>query len=201
MASSIASPVASPVAAYVAAAGITSLSFGIFSLTLLQELGWTTAPAWLPILLAFLVLPITMYLAGRTIRTLGHALLIMEGLTMAAILVVSAITLARLLTSGGPQGQTVDWSAFRLGGVTGGALALALTFALLSSAGFEGSATAGEETRDPRRNIPRALIWTTVLTSAFFIFVTTVSVWAFGVDTSEMTAYIASAAGSPAASR
>lgn len=180
------------VGAYVAGAAITSLSFGIFTSTLLQELGWSSPPQWLPIPLAFMILPITAFLAGRTMRTLGHLLLILEGVTMAAILIVSVITLVTLVTSGGPQGQTVEWSAFRFDGISSGALGLALVFALLSSAGFEGSASAGEETRSPLTDIPRALVWTTVLTSAFFIFVTMVAVWAYGPTASGMQAFVAS---------
>lgn len=180
------------VSAYVAGAALTSLSFGIFMTTLVQELGWSSAPDWLAIILAFVILPITTYLAGKSLRTLGRALLILEGLTMSAILIVSVITLYELLNGGGPQGQTVEWSDFRLEGVSTGALALALTFALLSSAGFEGAATAGEETRNPRTEIPRALILTTILTSAFFIFVTAVAVWGFGTSPKELQAFQAS---------
>lgn len=180
------------VAAYTAFAAITAFSFGIFTTTLVQSMGWASAPEWLPVLLAFAVLPVTAYLAGRTMRTLGNLLLILEGLTMAAILVVAVLTLVTLVTKGGPEGQTVDWSAFRLEGVTAGALALALTFALLSSAGFEGAATMGEETSDPRRVIPRALLWTVVITSVFFIFVSTVAVWAFGVGSTAMGRFEAS---------
>ena len=180
------------VAAYIAGVAVTALSFGIFSATLLSGLGWVSSPQWLPILLALIVLPITTYLAGRTMRALGHALLILEGLTMTTILVVAVITLVRLITTGGPQGQYVEWSAFRLDGVTAGALALALTFALLSSAGFEGAAAVGEETLNPRKAIPLALIWTIVLTSAFFIFVTTIAVWAFGTAPNQMQKFVAS---------
>jgi len=180
------------VAAYTAFTAITALSFGIFTTTLLQSLGWTSAPQWLPILLGLAILPLTAYLAGRTMRTLGNLLLILEGLTMAAILVVTVLTLITLLTKGGPQGQTVDWSAFGLEGVSAGALALALTFALLSSAGFEGAATMGEETANPQRVIPRALLWTVVITSIFFIFVSTVAVWAFGVGPTAMGQFEAS---------
>ena len=180
------------IGSYIAFAAITALSFGIFTSTLLQSFGWTSPPQWLPILLALVILPVTTYLAGRTMRALGHALLLLEGLTMATILVVSVMALFRLVTSGGPQGQTVDWSAFRLEGVSAGTIALALTFALLSSAGFEGAAALGEETREPRKTIPRALIWTIVLTSAFFIFVTTVAVWAFGAGPTAMEQFSAS---------
>ena len=75
--------------------------------------------------------------AGEAIASAGGAV------------IVSFMALIRLLTSGGPQDQTVDWSAFRLEGVSAGAVAL------------------GEETREPRKTIPRALSWTIVLTSAF----------------------------------
>jgi len=180
------------IGAYVSGAAITALSFGIFTSTLLQEFGWRATPQWLPIVLALIILPVTTYLAGRTTRALGHALLILEGLTMTAILFVSVVALIRLMTTGGPQGQTVDWSAFRLEGVSAGAMALALTFALLSSAGFEGAAALGEETRDPRKSIPRALIWTIVLTSSFYVFFTVVAVWAFGSGPSGMEAFAAS---------
>jgi len=180
------------VAAYTAFTAITALSFGIFTTSLLQSLGLASVPQWLPILLAFAVLPITAYLAGRTMRTLGNLLLILEGLTMVAILVVTVLTVTTLVTKGGPQGQTVDWSAFRLDGVSAGAVALALTFALLSSAGFEGAATLGEEAANPKRVIPRALISTVVITSAFYVFVTTVAVWAFGVGPSAMGQFEAS---------
>lgn len=179
------------VGCYVAAAAITALSFGIFTTTLVQELGVSATPAILPIVLAIAVIPVTTLLAGRTMRTLGHILLALEGLTMVAIVVVMGLTFVRLVTVGGPQGQTVDWAVFRFEGVSAGAIALALTFALLSSSGFEGAAAAGEETDDPRRTIPRALVWTTVVTSVFFVLVSMVAVWAFGVEGNELEQFTA----------
>ena len=180
------------VAAYTAFTAITALSFGIFTTTLLQSTSWPSAPQWLPILLAFAVLPITAYVASRPMRTLGNLLLVLEGITMAAILVVSVLTLFTLVTKGGPEEQSVDWSVFRIEGASAGAIALALTFALLSSAGFDGAATLGDETANPRRTIPRALLWTVVMTSSFYIFVTTVAVWAFGLGSTAMAQFEAS---------
>lgn len=179
-------------ACYIVGSAITALTFGIFTTTLIQELGVNSSLDLLAILLALLVLPLTTYLAGRSMRTLGRLLLFLEGFTMLAIVFVMGLTFYRLVTVGGPQGQTVDWGVFRFEGVTAGAIALALTFALLSSAGFEGAASAGEETEDPRRTIPRALVWTTIVTSMFFIGVTTVAVWAFGVKPNELEKFTAS---------
>ena len=177
---------------YVCASAITALSFGIFMTTFLQEVGWSTSAALVPVALALLILPVTTFLAGRTMRTLGHVLLVLEGLTMVAILVVVGITWFELANGGGPQGQAVDMSDFTLEGVSAGAVALALTFALLSSAGFEGSAAAGEETDQPRRTIPVALVITTTVTSVFFIVVTMVAVWAFGTTPTELDAFTSS---------
>lgn len=179
-------------ACYVSASAITALSFGIFMTTFLQEMGWSATAALVPVVLALLILPVTTFLAGRTMRTLGHVLLVLEGLTMAAILVVVAMTWFELANGGGPQGQTVDFGDFTLQGVSAGSVALALTFALLSSAGFEGSAAAGEETDQPRRTIPMALIITTTVTSVFFIVVTMVAVWAFGTTPNELEQFTAS---------
>lgn len=178
-------------ACYVAAAAITALSFGIFATTLIQEFGVSASLDPLAILIALLVLPVTTFLAGRTMRTLGRVLLALEGFTMVAIVFVMGLTLYKLTTVGGPQGQSVDWGVFRFDGVTAGAVALALTFALLSSSGFEGAASVGEETKDPRRTIPRALVWTTIVTSLFYIGVTTIAVWAFGVSSNELEKFTA----------
>ncbi len=42
-------------------------------------------------------------------------------------------------------------------------------FAILLYVGFETSASLGEETRDPRRSIPRAVIWTVIMTGVFYL--------------------------------
>ncbi len=45
-----------------------------------------------------------------------------------------------------------------------------MIFALLAFIGFEAAAPLGEETREPRRTIPRAVIWSTIGVGAFYIF-------------------------------
>jgi amino acid transporter len=58
----------------------------------------------------------------------------------------------------------------------------AVVAAFLSWAGFEGCAALGEETDNPRRNIPRALLWSIVLTGVLFVFVMFVQTVGFGTD-------------------
>ena len=77
----------------------------------------------------------------------------------------------------------MDFSEFSLSGVSTGALWLALTFAILSTAGFEGAAEAGEETRNPTRNVP------------WVILATAMGVWSCGTTTSELQAFVSTALG------
>lgn len=52
--------------------------------------------------------------------------------------------------------------------------------ALLGFSGFEAAAPLAEETKDPRRNIPRAVMLSTVLIGALYIFTTYAATVAFG---------------------
>lgn len=45
-----------------------------------------------------------------------------------------------------------------------------MIFCLLAFIGFEAAAPLGEETREPRRTIPRAVIWSTIAVGAFYVF-------------------------------
>ena len=45
-----------------------------------------------------------------------------------------------------------------------------MIFCLLAFIGFEAAAPLGEETREPRRTIPRAVIWSAVLIGLFYVF-------------------------------
>jgi amino acid transporter len=55
-----------------------------------------------------------------------------------------------------------------------------MVFSILSFAGFEGAATLGEETINPRRNIPIALFGTVLCSGVFFVFVAFCEVAGFG---------------------
>ena len=65
-------------------------------------------------------------------------------------------------------------------------------FGFLSFAGFEAAATLGEETRDPRRSIPRAILGTAIFGGIYFVFVTAVEMMGFGTDATGVAAFGAS---------
>ena len=83
-----------------------------------------------------------------------------------------------------PGDAHVDFSVFTVpAGTDASTLFLGIIFGLLSFAGFEAAATLGEEARDPRRDIPRAILGTAIFGGVYFTVVTAVEMMAFGRTT------------------
>ncbi|HEX6967644.1 MAG TPA: APC family permease [Micromonosporaceae bacterium] len=110
-------------------------------------------PWWTWVLIAWaLVLGLSLIRVDSGAKLLG-VLLILE------LLSLTAVAVAVLLRGGGPGGLDLGASfapgAIFAGGFAGSA-GIALAFAFASYIGFEATAIYGEETRDPKRNVPRA---------------------------------------------
>jgi amino acid transporter len=122
-------------------------------------------------------------LAFGDVRVVTRALLSMEGLTVALILVLVVVIFARIFGGAAPGGQEFTFAAFALpGGVDFGTVGLATVFGILSFAGFEGAASLGEETDNPRRNIPRAIAAAVITMGVFYVIVMLAQTLGFGVD-------------------
>ena len=108
---------------------------------------------------------------GKT-RSASRVLLTLEGIGIVLITALTITIFARIGTGTAPGHEHLSWSVFTLPAHTPFAtLGAAVVFACLSWAGFEGIATLGEETADPRRNIPRALLGSILLTLPIFVIV------------------------------
>ena len=70
-----------------------------------------------------------------------------------------------------------------------------MIFCLLAFIGFEAAAPLGEETAEPRRTIPRAVIWSAVLVGLFYVFNMYAATVYFGPD--EMTGFYTAHEGDP----
>jgi amino acid transporter len=173
---------------------VTSTAAGIFGAEFLDALGiWTDQPGWAPFVVGAIALAGVWALASSNIRGGTRVLLVIEGTTVALILIVSVIILFKLISGTAPNGNTVDLSVFTVPGGTGlSAVFLGVVFGFLSFAGFEAAATLGEEAEEPRRDIPRAILGVAVFGGLYFIFVTAVEVMAFGTDAEGVKAFIAS---------
>ncbi|MCW2716416.1 APC family permease [Pseudonocardia sp.] len=173
---------------------VTSTAAGIFGAAALDSLGiWTNQPGWAGFLIAAIALLGVLALAVVPARGGTRVLLTIEGATVALIIVVSVIILVRLATGTAPGGHTVDLSVFSVApGTDVSAVFLGVVFGFLSFAGFEAAATLGEEAKDPRRSIPRAILGTAIFGGVYFVFVTAVEVMGFGTDDAGVKAFTAS---------
>ena len=173
---------------------VTSTAAGIFGADFLNALGiWTNQPEWAPYLVGAIALAGVWALAAANIREGTRVLLVIEGTTVALILIVSVVILIKLATGTAPNGNTLDFSVFSVPAGTGtSAVFLGVVFGFLSFAGFEAAATLGEEAQEPRRTIPRAILGVAIFGGLYFIFVTAIEVMGFGTDAKGVEAFIAS---------
>ena len=173
---------------------VTSMAAGIFGSTFLDDVGlWNHPPTWAPFLIGGLALVGVWLLTVSPIRQGTRTLLIVEGVTVVLILIVCLIIFVKLATGNAPSGKGLTLSPFKVPpGTQTSALFLGVVFGFLSFAGFEAAATLGEEARQPRRDIPRAILGTAIFGGLYFVFVTWVEVMGFGADRAGMTKFAAS---------
>lgn len=178
---------------YVSYGLLTIMASGIFLTALLQALSiWHSPPDWAPFLLSAIEVAGVALLAARPARNATHVLLVTELTTVALIIVISVATLIELSVGHGPSGQHFTWSVFSVpSGVSVSALFLGVVFGFLSFAGFEASATLGEESKRPRRDIPRAIVGTAVFGGVYFIVVTAAEVMGFGTTPHDLARFAA----------
>ncbi|MEV4601482.1 APC family permease [Amycolatopsis sp. NPDC049253] len=163
---------------------VTSSAAGTLGTAFLTQVGiWPNPPWWGPFVLTGVALIGSWLLAVAPARRGTSTLLAVEGATIAVILLVTAVILVRLIAGDAPGDAHFTMSVFTFTpdiGLSG--VFLGAVFGFLSFAGFEAAATLGEETRDPRRNIPRAILGTALFGGVFFVIVTAVEMMAFRSD-------------------
>jgi amino acid transporter len=162
----------------------SAYSAAIFSSSLIESLGLSShPPAWLPYLVTLIILVLAAAVAVTPAKRGADLLLAFEAATAVLILIVTAVVLYKISNGAGPQGQIFTLSVFKPEKGTGGSsLFLGAVFGFLAFAGFEGAATLGEEAREPRRTIPRAILGTVLIGGVFYVFTSAVEVMGFGTD-------------------
>ncbi len=173
---------------------VTSCAAGIFGVAFLTDVGvWDSPPEWAPFILVFIVLVGVLALTIVPARGGTRTLLTIEAATIGLILIITAVVLVKLLAGDAPGGQEFTLDVFTVPeGTQTTALFLGIVFGFLSFAGFEAAATLGEEAKEPRRDIPRAILGTAIFGGVYFVVVTAVEVMGFGADEEGVAAYILS---------
>ena len=148
-----------------------------FIIAALAEAGLHAAGTALPIAAGCVL--VCAWLAWRDTRFASRLMLAMEAFSVAAILVLAFAIFLHL-------GRHNGWSAapFHASSAPHGlsSLGYGMVFAILSLAGFEGATTISEETTNPRRTVPLAMLATVLGSGVFFVIVSTAVVLGYGLD-------------------
>jgi amino acid transporter len=169
----------------------TAGAAGVFGSGLFDSLGiWKNQPSWSPILFVGIALALALLLAALPAKGGTNVLLVVETLTVALILVVTVTVLVKVIGHTAPGGAHFTMTVFSLSpGTSVSALFLGVVFGFLSFAGFEASATLGEEAHRPSRDIPRAILGVAIFGGVYFVVVTAAEVMGFGTTSSGLTAF------------
>ncbi len=110
------------------------------------------------------------YVSYKDIQVSTILMLALEGISVALILVLTGVVLFR-------HGLPVDHAQLSLHGMKPSSLGLGVVIAIFSLVGFESATAFGDETKQPLKTIPRAVIWSLLATGFFFIVVSYMEVY------------------------
>ncbi len=166
---------------------------GLFGTSFLDGAGIWTSPSWIVVSLVAAVL--VWLLAYGDVKVATRALLSFEGISVTLIVIVIVVIFWKVIGGSAPNGQGVSLKPFvPASGTTVGAVAFASVFGLLSFGGFEGAAALGEETNNPRRNIPLAIAVAVGFCGVFYTIVMLAQSLGFGIDAAGIKAFSSSSA-------
>ncbi|MCY0894660.1 MAG: APC family permease [Acidibacillus sp.] len=158
---------------------------GDFGQAVFAQLGYSI-PWAIPALIGTII---AYFLVIRDIRVSTNLALILEGLAVLAMIVLSIVILSR----GGETGH-LTILPFIPGSKGIGGVAFAMVFGFLSYFGFDVAATIGEETENPRRNIPLAIISNLILAGILYVFISYAQTVGFGLAPKDIATFAQSSA-------
>ena len=148
---------------FIGLAGTTG--FTVFASTLLKMMHINVPPVFL---FAFCI-GSCFYIAYKDIKVSTLVTLALEAFSITFILLLAFIVL-------GHHHFALDTTQFNFKGTSMMTLGMGAVVAIFSLVGFESSTAFGEEAINPLKTIPRSVIWSLVITAAFFVFITYVEV-------------------------
>ena len=102
------------------------------------------------------------FVAFRDVRLSAMLTLILEGLSVACILALSAVILFK-------HGFHVDTQETSLHGFSLKSLDFSVVVCIFSLVGFEAASTMGGEARNPLKTVPKAVVWSLIITGLFMV--------------------------------
>jgi amino acid transporter len=165
---------------FIGTAGLTG--FAIFFQQFLDALGaHTTVPPDVFFALSALT---CWYIAYKDIRVSTLVTLALEAISVTLILALAAVVLFS-------HGIHIDTAQLQLKGVGIHGMSLAVVACIFSLVGFESPTALGSEAKNPLKTVPRAVIWSLLLTGLFMVVMGYVEVYGtrhYGTPLSAITA-------------
>ncbi len=151
--------------AYLGISMAGTTGFSIFANTLLGMAG-----LHVPFVVLFgLCNLISWYCAWKNVQLSAVLMLILEGISVAFILLLSVIVLFQ-------HNFVLDTAQFTVTKLPWSSVGLGVVVAIFSLVGFECATAFGDEARNPLKTIPKAVYWSLIISGAFFVFITYVEV-------------------------
>lgn len=137
------------------------------------------SPSWAVFFIVFL--GIVVALSVFNIKLSTRVQLWTAVISVAAVVIASVVTIGK----GGASGLTLAVFSFGAspGGISG--IGYGMIFGFTSFIGFEAAAVLGEETAEPRRAIPKAILGAVIFAGVFYILVTFALDMGFGIRHSQ----------------
>jgi amino acid transporter len=174
--------------AYTAIGTGSTIEIGLFGDQFLSDTGIAHVNEY--VWMALIGLAIVCALAFNEIRLITRTLLASELTGVVLVTILSVVTLVTLIFGHGPQGQTFNWKFLALpSGTDVGTVASAAVYGFLAFAGFEGAAALGEETDNPRREIPRAIKVAIIVVGAFYLLTAAAQSLGYGTSAAGVKAF------------
>jgi amino acid transporter len=172
---------------YVTFVGTLLAGFAEFFNLLLSDLFGFTVP-WPLLLLGGGV--IVWAMGYRNIKFSTRTFMICEGISIALMFVLAGF----IAVKGGAGGHSLSATPFAFSGTSVSGLSAALVFGFLTFIGFEGSATLGEESKNPAVAVPLAVFSAVILAGVVFIGISYAQTIGFGLTATGSHAYATAAA-------
>ncbi|MGD0197148.1 MAG: APC family permease [Solirubrobacteraceae bacterium] len=141
--------------------GVAGLAgFAISAQNFLGAIGVGTVT---PILFFIISAGICAAVAWLDIRLSSVLMLVFEALSVTFILGLAAVVIFH------PHVNAIDTSQLTLKGVSIKGIDFAVVVCIFSLVGFESATTLGGEARNPTKNVPRAVVWSLIVTGLFMV--------------------------------
>jgi amino acid transporter len=160
----------------------------VFFEAMLAEMGVVLAPGmWM--IVAAVVGVAALALNLRESAIVARTLLGIGFVGIRAMLILAIVIIVKIAAGDAPVSTGIDLSTLTPGDAPITAIMTAAVFGFLSWAGFESGTSLGEESDDPKRHVPRAVLLAVIIGGLVYVFMMFAQTIGFGTDQAGIDAF------------